>query len=46
VDAAALLALAGLLPGFTLDGADAAFATAAIVGVLTSGRCLLAQPFH
>lgn len=36
VDAAALLALAELLPGFTLDGADAAFATAALVGVLNA----------
>jgi uncharacterized membrane protein YvlD (DUF360 family) len=36
LDAAALLALAELLPGFTLDGADAAFATAALVGVLNA----------
>jgi putative membrane protein len=36
VDAAALLGLAWLLPGFTLDGADAALATAAIVGVLNA----------
>jgi uncharacterized membrane protein YvlD (DUF360 family) len=36
LDAAALLALAALLPGFTLDGADAALATAALVGLLNA----------
>ena len=36
VDAAALLLLSHLLPGFTLDGPAAALATAALVGVLNS----------
>ena len=36
VDAVVLVLLAWLLPGFTLDGADAAFATAAMVGVLNA----------
>jgi uncharacterized membrane protein YvlD (DUF360 family) len=36
VDALVLVLLAWLLPGFTLDGAGAAFATAALVGVLNA----------
>jgi uncharacterized membrane protein YvlD (DUF360 family) len=36
VDALVLVLLAWMLPGFTLDGAGAAFATAALVGVLNA----------
>ena len=36
IDAGALLLLSELIPGFTLDGAGAAFATAALVGVLNA----------
>jgi uncharacterized membrane protein YvlD (DUF360 family) len=36
VDAAVLLLLSALLPGFTLDGPGAALATAALVGVLNA----------
>ena len=36
LDAAALLALAELLPGFALEGAAAALATAALVGVMNA----------
>jgi uncharacterized membrane protein YvlD (DUF360 family) len=36
VDAAALLLLSAILPGFILDGAGAALATAALVGVLNA----------
>jgi putative membrane protein len=36
VDAAVLLLLSELLAGFTLDGAGAAIATAALVGVLNA----------
>jgi putative membrane protein len=36
IDAGALLLLSELIPGFTLDGARAALATAAVVGILNA----------